>query len=132
MAAVRDHLAEFGDAEIVVMTFAHQRVLKGYRSRFASPFTVITDEPRDVYRAFGFGRGAWWRVYGIRALRAYRTLLRSGHKLERIRDDTLQLGGDVVIAPDGTVAYVFYGDGPDDRPAVAELVTAVSASRAHS
>ena len=120
---------ELCDAEIVVVTFASPRVLKGYRRRCAEPLRVVADEDRVLYRAFGFGRGSVWRGWGWRALRRYVELLRSGHRLERTDADTLQLGGNAVVAPDGTLAWLFAGDGPDDRPSVDEIIEAVRSCR---
>lgn len=131
MDAVRARLDRFGDALVVVVMFAPARILRGYRSRFAAPLPVITSEDRSAYRAYGLGRGPWWRVYGWATLRRYWALLRAGRRFERPRphDDTLQLGGDFVVAPDGTLAYAFRSTGPDDRPAVEDLIEAVDASR---
>jgi peroxiredoxin len=50
---VRDRLTEFADAEVVVITRARPRILSGFRTRFVSPLTVLADEARDVYRAYG-------------------------------------------------------------------------------
>ncbi|MGI8794491.1 MAG: AhpC/TSA family protein [Acidimicrobiales bacterium] len=128
---MRDHLPAFGDAEIVVVMFASQRILRGYRARFADPLLVVTDEERAGYRAFGLGRGPWWRVYGWATIRRYAQLMRQGRRFERPRahDDTLQLGGDFVIAADGRVAYAFRSTGPDDRPPVDDLINAVANGR---
>lgn len=41
------------------------------------------------------------------------------------RGDTLQLGADIVVAPDSTVAYVSRPQAPDKRPAVAEIIAVV-------
>jgi hypothetical protein len=123
---VRDRLGEFGAAEVVVVTFARQRVLAGYRTRYVAPLTVLSDETRGTYRAFGFGRGSVRRVWGWRALRRYAQLVRSGRHDVGIGGDTLQLGGNVVIDRQGRVAWLFRGTGPDDRPTVDELVTVVS------
>lgn len=123
---MRDRLGEFGDAEVVVVTFARQRVLAGYRTRYVAPLIVLSDETRATYRAFGFGRGSVRRVWGWRALRRYVELVRSGRRDVGIDGDTLQLGGDVVIDRKGRVAWLFHGAGPDDRPTVDELVDVVS------
>jgi peroxiredoxin len=56
---VRDRLAEFGDAEIAVVTFTRQRNLAGYRSRFVAPLTVLADEGRGVYAAYGLPTPAY-------------------------------------------------------------------------
>ncbi len=115
---------EFGDAEIVVVTFAGQRVLKGYRRRFADPLTVVTDEELQLYRTLGFGRGSFWRVWGWKSAKKYIELLRQGHRLEKTDADTRQLGGNAVVGPDGRLAWVYAGAGPDDRPSVDELLEA--------
>jgi len=126
---VRDRRLDFGDTEIVVVTFTRPRNLAGYRTRFVAPLTVVADESRASYRAFGFGRGPWWRVYGVRTLRRYGELLRRGDRLARPTEDTLQLGGDVVIDSHGRIALLRGGAGPADRPPVDELVAAVARAR---
>lgn len=110
-----------------MVTFAAPRTLAGYRRRFVDPLTVVTDPDRTWYRAFGFGRGRWWRVWGWRAARRYAELLRTGRRDVGIGGDTLQLGGDVLVDRAGRVAWVFHGAGPDDRPDVDELVARLRA-----
>lgn len=66
-----------------------------------------------------------WRVrLDPRVWKQDARLLTSGARIRGAGRDTLQLGGDVVVAADGTVA-----DGRpqrrDDRPPVAELVTVI-------
>ena len=122
---MRDRLEQLGDAEVALITFTRMRNLRGYRSRLGVPFAVLADEDRAVYRAYGLGRGRWWRVYGWRALVRYGALLARGRRLERPTEDTLQLGGDFVIAPDGRLAFAFRSEGPDDRPELDELIEVV-------
>jgi AhpC/TSA antioxidant enzyme len=122
---VRDRLDELGDARVVLVTFTRPRNLAGFRRRLGVPFPVVADETRAVYRAYGLGRGSWWRVYGLDTLRAYGRLLRRGRRLQRPTEDTLQLGGDFVVGPDGRLAYTYRSRVPDDRPPIDELVDAV-------
>jgi hypothetical protein len=126
---VRDRIDELGDAEVVLVLFTRQRNLRGYRSRNGIPYAVVTSEDRAAYRAYGLGRTSVWRAYCWRVVRRYVELLRKGRRFERPSEDTLQLGGDFVVAPDGTLPYAFRSTGPDDRPTVDELVAAVRASR---
>ena len=37
-------------------------------------------------------------------------------------------GGDFIVDPDGTLLYGFWGDGPDDRPHVDDLLRALEHS----
>ena len=138
MVAVREHLAELTATglEIVVVTFAAPRLLRGYQARFAPELTVVSDESLDAYRAFGLRRGSAWSVWGPKVIARYGRLLRAGRngtgpKLGRpqLMGDPRQLGGDVVVDGDGRVSYIFRGTGPNDRPEIAALVAAVRATR---
>ena len=126
---MRDRFAELGErTDVVLITFTEPSALAGYRDRNALPFPVVTDPNRHAYRAYGLGRGSVARVWGWRAgLRYVQILRRSGLRAwRRPTEDTLQLGGDFVIDPDGTLIYGFWGRGPDDRPRVEDLITAVN------
>lgn len=130
MRARLDETDDLADALVVVVTFTKARNLPGYRRRFADPLPVVTDIDRELYRLLELGRGSVARIWGWRSLKKYVSLLRSGQKLgsgpsDRSHEDTLQLGGNAVIAPDGSLAWVFRGSGPDDRPTVDELIAAV-------
>ena len=124
---MRARREELGDADVVVVTFASERVLKGYRRRFADPLTVVTDPERELYRALGFGRGSFWRVWGWKSFKKYVELMRSGAKLEPSSSeaDTRQLGGNAVVGRDGRLAWIYSGAGPDDRPTIDAVIQAV-------
>jgi hypothetical protein len=122
---VSDRIGEFGDASIVLITFARQRNLQGFRHRLGILYPVLADETRAAYRAYGLGRGPWWRIWGFRTLRTYGRLLRSGARLSRPTEDTLQLGGDFVVNSHGVLAYTYRSRSPDDRPSIDDLIAAV-------
>ena len=128
---MRDRLDDLGtDTMVALITFSEPDRLTTYRDRHHLPFPVLTDPERRTYRAYGLGRGSVARVWGRRAARRYVDLIRRDG-LTGLRvpsEDTLQLGGDFVIAPDGTLVFGFWGAGPDDRPSVDELVSAVERS----
>ncbi len=128
MVAVRDHSGEMGDAEVAVVTFTPHEQLSLYRERLGLPFALLSDPDRTAYGAYGLGRGSVWRVYGPRVVLRYVELLRHGRKLQRITEDTLQLGGDFVVGRDGRLVYALQPDGPDDRPPVTDIVQAVRAT----
>ena len=76
------------------------------------------DLNRSAYRAFGLGRGSVARVWGLRSAERYLEIFRDQgfSRPGSPTEDTLQLGGDFIIDPSGTLIYGFWGDGPDDRP----------------
>ena len=125
---MRDRLDDLGAAtEVVLVTFTNQDELATYQQRNALPFPVVSDPSRAAYRAYGLGRGSVARVWGWQAARRYAQILRrSGlRSWRRPTEDTLQLGGDFVVNPDGTLVYGFWGEGPDDRPSVDDLIAAI-------
>jgi len=122
---VSDRIVEFGDAVVVLITFTKPRNLRGFRRRMDLAYPVLADGDRAAYRAYELGRGSWWRVWSLGTMRAYGRLLRAGHRVTRPDGDTLQLGGDFVIDPAGRIRYAYRSTGPDDRPPVDDLLTAV-------
>ena len=86
------------------------------------PFPVLIDRDRVAYRAWGLPRAPLLRIWGDPCvwLRYLRAAL-GGARPQRLGRDTLQLGGDFVVAPDGRIAYS-RPQRTDDRPPVAELL----------
>ncbi len=120
---MRDRLDEFGDAVVVVVTFGPPDRVLTYQREMLDPLTVLLDEDRSVYLAYGLGRGRVWKVWGPAVWWAYVRLLREGWRLQWPTGDTLQLGGDFVVDRHGRLVYVHRSDDPDDRPSVDELVS---------
>ncbi len=143
---MRDRLDELGsDTEVVLVTFTKPDNIDGYQAINQLPFPILIDPDRAVYRAYGLGRGSVWRIWGPKAAKRYLEIARSDGWAKTWRhirsgsggadvgsdpgsggpEDTLQLGGDFIVGPDGTITYAFNGDGPDDRPSVDELIAAL-------
>lgn len=136
MSARRDELPE--RTEIALITFGDPERLEQYNRSHSYGFPILTDPDRSTYRAYGLGRGTATRIWGLRAARRYLELARRDttgpfglvsmirflRSIWRPTDDTMQLGGDFVIGPDGRLTYGFWGEGPDDRPTVDALIAA--------
>lgn len=120
-----ERLADLADAVVVLVTFTRPRNVRGYRSLLGLPYPVLSDEERAAYRAYGLGRGPWWRVWGPSTVLAYVRLARKGARVRRPTEDTLQLGGDFVVGRDGRIVYAHPSRSPADRPPVDDLVAAV-------
>lgn len=118
-------------ATIVLVTFTTPDQITAYQRRRNLPFPILVDEQREVYDAYGMGRGSFLDVWGWRAFRRYWQILRpSGpgdrHDLHQATEDTRQLGGDIVITPDGRLSWAHWSVRSTDRPSVDEIVRAVS------
>ena len=119
------------DVRVAAVAFAPGRRLGRYADRFGLTDAVLLSDPeRSLYRALGLGRGSVARVWlDPRVWRRYGQLLLRGRRPRPPAQDTLQLGGDAVLDPEGRVRWVYRSRGPDDRPAVDEVVAAVRAAR---
>lgn len=120
-------------ATVALITFTTPDEVAAYQRRRDLPFPILIDERRDVYDAYGMGQGSFLDVWGWRAIRRYWQILRpSGpgrrRDLRPATEDTRQLGGDVVIAPDGRLAWAHWSVRSTDRPSVDDIVRAVDAA----
>lgn len=88
------------------------------------PFPVLVDRSRETYDRWGLIRARRRDIWlDPNVYKVYWRLLRAGDKLRPGGSDLLQLGGDFIIAPDGTIAYA-RPQQRDDRPPVGELLQA--------
>jgi AhpC/TSA antioxidant enzyme len=120
--AVRDHLDQFRDARITVVTFAAPERLAAYRAHLRLPFDVVSDTDRVLYRLLGAERGTNRQVWSPGTIRMYVRLVRAGRRLRRPTEDLHQLGADAVIGRDGTLRYLSLPSTPDARPPIDELI----------
>lgn len=111
------------------VTFAEPPLLRGLKrelERERGPellgVELYGDPERAAYRAFGFARGSIARVWlHPRVILRYGQLLGRGRRVRAPRQDTLQLGGDVLVTAAGRVAWVYASAGPEDRPSLDDL-----------
>ena len=111
--------------KVVVVTFEAGSVAQAYVSENNLPWPLLVDESRALYAAYGMERGNWWNIYGPGPWLVYAKLLLKGRRLRRLRGNFDQLGGDVLIDPEGIVCLHHVGSGPADRPSVKTLLDLV-------
>lgn len=112
----------------MVVAFADPTALAGWAARLGlADVTVLADPERVLYAAFGLGRASVARVWlDPRVWLRYGRLLAGGRRLERADDDTLQLGGDVLVDAVGRVRWIYRSHGPEDRPRLSEVAREVA------
>jgi hypothetical protein len=123
--AVRDHLAQFGDATVAVVTFAAPERLRAYRDHLAVPFAILADVDRVLYRLVGAERGTNRQIWSLGTIRLYARLLITGRRPTRPTEDIHQLGADLVVGRDGIVRFLALPTTPDARPPINELIGAL-------
>ena len=114
-----------------MVAFQGGQFVENYVQDTGLDWPILIDESLALYHAYRMERGSLWQVGGPPAWCAYIKLLARGRRLRRISGDVMQLGGDVLIAPDGTIRYHYVGRGPADRPSVAALLSVVRGSDEH-
>ena len=95
----------------------------------AAPFCrtrFLADPDLSVYHAYGLGRNSPLRVYAPRIAWQYFRWGLGGLPLKMPTEDTLQRGGDFVVGRDGRLTLCHVGRDQADRPAVAEILSALS------
>ena len=108
-----------------MVTFEAGPLAKAYVDESPTSWPLLVDQDRSLYHAYGMERGKWWNIWGVASWRVYVALLLRGRRLRAPTNDIHQLGGDVLIDPQGTVRLHHIGAGPADRPTVAALLQAV-------
>lgn len=92
-------------AEVIAIGMGEPSVAAGFRDRERIPFPLLVDAGRRTYAALGLRRGSLKDILGPgvvwRALRS----LGQGNGLAKAREDPLQLGGAILVAPDGAVEF---------------------------
>lgn len=112
------------DVRIAVVRFEAAPLVRAYLADTSIVWPVLIDADRGLYRAYGMHRGRLSDIWGLRTWIAYAKELARGRLPRSSGGDTRQLGGDVLIDPDGTVRLHHVGDGPADRPPVAAILDA--------
>jgi hypothetical protein len=120
-------LRKAGIDKVYAVTFESTARIQEYRERENPPFPILRDARRTGYAAFGIGRGSAvgnWRpatawYYVRQAVR--------GRLPHFARSDYQQLGGDVLLAADGSAAWVYRSREPADRPSVDDVLDAARA-----
>ena len=121
----REHDLTALGVRVAVITFEAGPIVERYVRDTGLGWPILLDTSLESYRAYGMGRGRIWDVWGPPAWWIYARLLARGRRLRKPTGDVNQLGGDVLIDPDGTVRLHLVGRGPADRPSVDSILDLV-------
>lgn len=110
------------DLQVFIVTFESAASVDRFRKRHDIPWPLLRDPRRVAYRTFGMERDP------LRALAAPRTgwyyvrQARRGRLPRMTVSDYAQLGGDVLLSPDGEVCWSHISREPADRAPVERIV----------
>ena len=109
-------------ADVVAISFEPRDRLFQLTRQLQLPFTILSDPERDVYAAYSLEQGSLLKIFSPNTVWTYVKHFARGRRYHHAASDWKQLGGDFVLAEDGTVLYEHRGQTPSDRPIVASLI----------
>ena len=112
--------------DVLVVTFESTSRAREYEASTEIPWPIVNDTDRSLYAAYGMGIGSRGNVYGLSSWWVYAKLMARGRRLQRPQGNFRQLGGDVLIDPEGIVRLHYIGSGPADRPSVQSILDCVT------
>ena len=113
------------NVKVAVVTFEADAMAKAYVKDTNLEWPLLIDSDRSLYRSYQMERANLWSIYTPSSVWHYVKLLFQGHRLRRPGSDTLQLGGDVLIDPNGIVRYHYTSVSPHDRPSPESILAIV-------
>jgi AhpC/TSA antioxidant enzyme len=123
----REQFDEAG-IDLVLIGQATPRHAAHFRRRHDLSLPVLADEKRESYRAAGLKVGSVGDLIGPRSVaKGALTTLRTGKVQGRIIGDASQLGGAMVITPDGEIVFEHRAKDASDNVEPKELLAALPA-----
>jgi alkyl hydroperoxide reductase subunit AhpC len=111
--------------DVKVVTFDADVLALGYVKKTNLDWPLLLDPTQQLYQAYGMQRGNWWALYNPVSIWVYLKLILRGRPPGRPGRDWSQLGGDVVIDPNGIVRLQHVSVNPHDRPTIESLLKMV-------
>ena len=120
MRQQKDRFEQLG-VRVKVVTFDANYMALAYVQSTNMKWPLLVDEDRVLYAAYGMERASWWALMSpLQILKYVRVILR-GTRLGKPGKDVRQMGGDVLIDPQGIVRLHHVSLNPNDRPPVESI-----------
>ena len=124
----RDKFEEAG-ARLAVIGQGTPAMARDFQRSQKVDLPVYIDATRDAYRAAGTKVATFNELLGPRVLaRGLRSSIGAGVHQGRTQGHPAQLGGVLVVAPDGSVPYAHLADDASDNPPNDEVLAAARAA----
>ena len=129
MSQLRHQKKRFDELNIKakIVAFDDDQMAKAYAEETKLDWPILVDQNRELYKAFGMKKGSFWNIYNPIAIVRYIGLFLRGVKLGKPGSDWFQLGGDVLVDPNGVVRMHHISSGPHDRPSADAIFDTVEA-----
>ena len=112
-------------ADVKVVTFDSEKLAREYRSKFDLDWPLLLNPNRELYRSYTMGKATWWALASPHRIIRYLADIFSGSIPSKKGKDIRQLGGDIVIDPQGNIRLFHSSQNPHDRPSTIEILDLV-------
>ena len=110
---------------LVLIGQATPRQAAHFRKKLELDLPILADEQRTTYKTAGWRKGNLGQLVGPKSvLKGVKHTARSGVMQGKIIGDAAQLGGAMVVQPDGTVSFSKTQENAGDTIEVRELLAA--------
>ncbi len=108
------------------MTFETQQQAQRYVAEIELDWPMLVDVERTIYRAYDLEpRASIWNLFRPTFWPHYLGLVMRGRRVRKPTGDIYQLGGNVLIDPDGIVRLHRSSTNPLDRPSPEQLLRVI-------
>lgn len=121
---------------VIVVAFEKPEFVRIYlehsETTWPENWSMISNTDQSLYELFQMRRANWWDILRWRSLKYYLYLVFQKRRkvLTPTNKDLLQLGGDVLVDPSGTIRMHHRSEDPADRPSIDEILALTSKASA--
>lgn len=129
MTQLRHHADQLAAAGIqpIIITFERPELAAQYARQTQLPWPILPDTQQTLYQAYGMHQASWSQLLSPATWGTYLRLMVRGRMPHRPTGDVHQLGGDVLVDPQGIVRHVHISQDPADRPSIPGLLARAAA-----
>lgn len=120
------------NVDVKIVVFDNDFMAKAYVAQSQLTWPLLLDSERKLYSAYGMLRGNSWTLYNPIAIAGYVRVILRGTPPGRPGKDWGQLGGDVVIDPDGIIRLHHVSTDPHDRPSMQQIFDVIEGNAGES
>ena len=124
---IRDEIHARG-AELVIIGNGAPNFAQAFREDLGITTPLFTDPSLMTYRLLEFKRGVMDTVLSPKAWANAARALGKGFRQGKVQGDAWQLGGVLVVRPDGSVAYRYASAAAGDHPPGSDILGALDPS----
>ena len=129
VSQLRDKRKQLDELGIVVriISFDVDVMARLYVESMNVDWPLLIDESKQLYRDYGMDEASWWTLINPWSIAKYVWTILQGNSVGKPGANVKQLGGDVLVDPQGIVRLHHISNTPHDRPDLQEILALVRA-----